>query len=150
MSQSLSKIIVHVVFSTKNRMRSIDSAVKPRLHAYIATLGRDLGGEVYRVGGTDDHVHMALLLPRTMTIAKCVERVKALSSSWVKDSGKGCHDFQWQGGYGAFSVSQSGFSTLIDYIDKQEEHHSKMSFQDELRVLLRKYGVDFDEKYLWD
>ena len=119
------------------------------LHAYLATLVRDRSGECYRVGGVADHVHLAVLQPRTETIADLVGHIKRSSSKWMHVE-KGVKDFTWQKGYGAFSVSPSHLNQLLDYIDHQEEHHQKVSFQDEYRKILKKYGVEFDERYLWD
>ena len=103
-----------------------------------------------RVGGTDDHVHIACTLPRTLTMAKLVEEVKKTSSSWMKQQEGGTANFSWQSGYGIFSLGQSQLSALLRYVDNQEEHHGSNRFKEELLVLLEKYGVAYDEKYLWD
>ena len=150
MPQSLSQVILHVIFSTKDRERLIDAAIRPGLHAYLATIGRDQGAEVYRVGGAADHVHMVVTLPRTVTQAGLLEEVKKNSSRWVKEAGPRYTGFSWQRGYGAFSVSQSQLAAVIAYVDGQEEHHRKVTFQDEYRSFLRKHGVAFDERYVWD
>jgi REP element-mobilizing transposase RayT len=120
------------------------------MHAYLATTVRSLDAECYRVGGTADHVHLALRLPRTLTIAKLVEAVKANSSKWIKTHDASLQNFAWQRGYGAFSVSKTHLQPLIQYIENQEEHHRALSFQDEYRSLLEKLGIDFDERYVWD
>jgi len=150
MPQSLSIVLVHLVFSTKNREPWIDPEIRPRLHAYLATVGRDEGAEVYRVGGTADHVHMAVRLPRTITQADLLEAIKKHSSRWIKGVHPRYEGFYWQRGFGAFSVSPSGLDALIRYIDNQEQHHAGYSFQGEYRVLLNEAGIEFDERYVWD
>ena len=153
MPQSLNKVILHMVFSTKDRRPFIDPEIRPRLHAYMAEVLRDIEppqSQAYRVGGVEDHVHIAATLPRTVTIAKLLETVKKESSSWIKKQGAQYHDFYWQNGYGNFSVSPSQLDQLIGYIDNQEEHHKTISFQDEYRKLLDKYKIDYDERYVWD
>ncbi|MCK5803130.1 MAG: IS200/IS605 family transposase [Lentisphaeria bacterium] len=150
MPQSLSQVILHIVFSTKDRRRYLDDAIRDRTHAFLATLSRDRGCEALRVGGTDDHVHLICRLSRTFTISKLVEDVKRESSKWIKPLGADYTNFHWQRGYGAFSLSQSHLDQAIAYVSNQEEHHRKMSFQDEFRELLRRSGVEFDEKYVWD
>ncbi len=150
MAQSLSKILLHLVFSTKRRQASIPSDLSKDLHAYIAGTCRALGSEAYRVGGTEDHVHIACTLPRTMTVSKLLEETKKTSSSWFKGQDTRCHDFSWQAGYGAFSLGQSQLPSLIRYIDNQQEHHRMKSFREELLELLQRYGVEYDERFLWD
>jgi REP element-mobilizing transposase RayT len=150
MAQSLSKILLHLVFSTKRRRPSIPSDIAKNLHAYLAGACRALGSEAYRVGGTEDHVHIACTLPRTMTVSKLLEEIKKTSSAWLKGHDARCHGFSWQAGYGAFSVGQSQLASLTHYIDTQHEHHSTRSFREELLDLLQRYGVAYDERYLWD
>ncbi len=150
MAQSLSKILLHVVFGTKRRRPSIPAELSEDLHAYLANSVRALGGEAYRVGGTSDHVHIACTLPRTLSVSKLVEEIKKSSSSWLKTRDRRCGDFRWQAGYGAFSLGQSQLLALMRYIERQGEHHSRRSFREEFEELLRRYGVDYDERYLWD
>ena len=150
MAQSLSKILLHLVFSTKNRESLIDPQIRPALHAYLAGGVRALGSEAYRVGGVADHVHIACTLPRTLTVSKLLEEIKKSSSAWIKQQSPTCHDFAWQAGYGAFSLGQSQLDALITYIDGQEEHHRHRTFKDEFVVLLERYGVDYDERHVWD
>ena len=107
MPQSLSKVIIHTIFSTKNRERSLDSATRPRMHAYLATICRDLGGEAFCVGGVSDHVHVVTTLPRTLSQAELIEQIKKPSSKWIKAFGARYRGFSWQRGYAAFSVSPS-------------------------------------------
>ena len=148
MSQSLSRVIVHIVFSTKDRRPLINNEVRPHFHAWFATLIRDMDSHAYRVGGTDDHIHIACTLPRTWSQSDFLKNIKTLSSKWMKQ--QGVHDFFWQNGYGVFSIGQSQLAQLLHYIDHQEEHHKKKSFQEEYRELLEKYQIDFNEAYLWD
>ncbi len=150
MAQSLSMILLHLIFGTKNRQTWIAKELQPKLHAYLAVACREVGSHAYRVGGTDDHVHIACKFPRTLTVAKLLEEIKKTSSAWMKKQDPKCEDFTWQGGYAAFSLGQSQLPTLIRYIENQEEHHKKRTFQEELIEFLKKYKVDYDEKYLWD
>ncbi len=152
MPQSLAQILVHVVFSTKNRAPVIGAEMRPRLHAYLSTVARNMGCECYRAGGVADHVHLAIGLSRTVTIAGVVEEVKTSSSKWLKTQAQtpSLAEFEWQRGYGAFSVGWSGRELLCRYIDAQEAHHRERTFQDEYRAMLRKYEVPFDERYVWD
>ena len=150
MPQSFASIIVQIVFSTKDRAPWIDVSVRPALHAYIATVCREVTGVVYAVGGVADHIHIACALPRTVTVADIVEKVKVTSSAWIKDRDPKYADFYWQRGYGAFSVGASGKAALIAYVENQEEHHRTRTFQEEYRALLSKYGIEWDERYVWD
>ena len=150
MPQSLSQVIVHLVFSTKDRQRWLDAAISNRMHAYLATIVRDCDCEAYRVGGTIDHVHLAVRLSRTISQADLIEAIKSTSSAWIKKQGAAYRSFFWQRGYGAFSVGYSQLDSLIHYIDTQPEHHQKKTFQEEYRELLAKYQIKFDEKYVWD
>ena len=150
MPQSLSAVFIHVVFSTRNRVPSLDADVRPELHAMLAATVRDTGCDCPRVGGTADHVHLAVRLARTVDVAGLVEAAKVKSSRWIKTRGGTWADFAWQRGYGAFSVSPADVSALVAYIASQDEHHRVRTFQDEYRGFLRRYGVNFEERYVWD
>lgn len=150
MPQSLSQIVIHVVFSTKERYPFLDSVTRPKLHAYLATVARNAGCEAYRVGGVADHVHLAIRLSRTITIASLVETLKTSSSKWLKTQSPDLAAFSWQRGYGCFSVSPADLDALRSYIDNQERHHQTRTFQDEFRMFLKKYDVEYDEAYVWD
>ena len=150
MPQSLSQVILHVVFSTKDRRPWLDLAIRPRLHAYLATLCRDCDCSAYRVGGAADHVHIATRLARTLSQAELLEKIKKTSSAWIKTQGEQYGSFFWQGGYGDFSIGWSQLEELVRYIDHQEQHHRTRTFQEEYRNLLQKYHVAFDERYVWD
>jgi REP element-mobilizing transposase RayT len=148
--QSLSYLLIHVIFSTKDREPLISDAIRPRLHAYLATVARNSDCECFCVGGVADHVHLAIRLPRTLTAADLMEELKTSSSKWLKTQSPLLRTFSWQRGYAAFSVGPSDLEPLRQYIQTQEEHHRKQSFQDEYRAFLKKYGVEFDERYVWD
>lgn len=150
MPQSLSRILIHLVFSTKNRDPVLGRGIQTELHPYLAgTLDR-IDCPSLQVGGVEDHVHLFFGLCRTRTVAAVVETVKTSSSKWLKTKGPEFAGFHWQSGYGAFSVSQSDADQVVSYIRNQAEHHRKMTFQDEYRRLLERYRVTFDEKYVWD
>ena len=148
MSQSLAKILVHVIFSTKNRVPMIGPEVRTALHAYLAGTLENLLCPSLRTGGTSDHVHSLLSLSRTRSIAEVVAEMKMSSSKWMKQ--QGVRGFAWQAGYGAFSVSESQATTVIRYVGRQEEHHRVMSFQEEFRRLLDRCRVPYDERYVWN
>lgn len=150
MPQSLSKVLVHIIFSTNSREPWLDANVRPRMHAYLATICRDLGAEFVHVGGVADHVHIVTTLPRTLSQAQLIEQIKKTSSKWIKTLDARYRAFSWQRGYGAFSVSPSQTDAVLRYIGSQKEHHRTRTFQEEYRELLRKHGIDFDERYVWD
>jgi len=150
MPQSLSKVIVHIIFSTKDREPWLDSHVRPRMHAYVATICRDLGGELVHVGGVSDHVHVITMLPRTLSQAQFIEQIKKTSSKWIKALDARYRSFFWQRGYGAFAVSPSQVEAVLQYVETQPKHHRTRTFQEEYRELLRSHRIDFDERYVWD
>lgn len=148
MPQSLVRNAVHLVFSTKNREPLIAPAVAARFHTYLAGTLRGIDCPAITVGGHVDHVHILFLLAKTVPICKAVEEVKKESSKWAKEV---VHpNFYWQNGYGAFSVSPSNEVQVSAYIERQEEHHKTTTFQDEFRELLKRHGIEFDERYVWD
>lgn len=150
MPQSLSYLLTHIIFSTKDRAPFLDATVRPALHAYLATVARNVDCECFRVGGVADHVHLAVRLSRTITMAQLIEELKTSSSKWLKTQSPALAAFAWQRGYGAFSVGPSDLNALLHYIDTQEEHHKTRTFQDEYRAFLTKYGIEYDELYVWD
>ena len=150
MPQSFSVVLLHIVFSTKNRAPIIRRDVESDLHAFLGGITRDCGCVALDIGGTEDHVHLLCSLSRTITIASLVEDVKTRSSKWLKTKGKSYGQFHWQNGYGAFSIGKSQEGALKRYIARQKEHHKRVSFQDEFRTILRKYVVQWDERYVWD
>ena len=150
MAQSLSNVLIHIVFSTKERRPWIRPEIDPHLHAYVASICNDLDCFAHKVGGTDDHLHIACSLARTITISKLVGSIKANSSRWLKSQDEAYSTFAWQNGYGAFSVGQSQLESLRHYIATQREHHRQQSFVDEFRALLQRYQVRYDEQFVWD
>ena len=151
MPQSLARVVLHVVFSTKSRVPFLkDPELRARLHAYMAGALQNIGCEPILINGVEDHVHILCNLSRIVTIAGLVEVAKGGPSKWMKDQRVAYRDFYWQGGYGSFSVSQSNVEQVRAYIATQEEHHRGVSYQDEFRALCRKHGVEMDERYVWD
>ena len=151
MAQSLSKIILHLVFSTKDRRPFLKSAaLRDELNHYIGGILLHLDCQPIIVGTVEDHIHILCKLSRTTSPATLVQEIKRASSIWLKTKGPEFETFAWQGGYGIFSLGQSQIETARAYIAGQEEHHRQISFQDELRHLLARHDVNFDERYLWD
>ena len=148
MPQTQSFNLVHVIFSTKHRAPLINDDILPALHAYLAGTARKLDCECFRAGGVADHVHLAMKLAGTRAAAKVVSEIKTGSSTWMQQ--QGIRTFAWQRGYGLFSVSPADLGALIRYIDAQEAHHRKRSFQDEMRAFFEKYHIAFDERHVWD
>lgn len=151
MGQSLSQIYLHIVFSTRERKPILrNEEIRKALHAYLAGTCRQQDSPSIIVGGTEDHVHILCQLAKTIAVAGLVRELKRDSSKWLKEQSRELQTFQWQRGYGAFSVSPSHLDGLKEYIRNQEEHHRTESFQEEFLRLLRKYGVEFEERYLWE
>lgn len=151
MPQSLVKIYVHLVFSTKNRRAFLrDVAFRERTHRYLAGICENLDAPAIAVGGVEDHAHLLIRLGKTIDVASLVRDLKRDSTKWIKVEEPTLRDFHWQQGYGAFSISPSHVDALVKYIAEQVEHHCQESFQDEFRRLCDKYGVQVDEQYAWD
>jgi REP element-mobilizing transposase RayT len=151
MPQSLSAVYLHLVFSTKQRRPFLrDRDLREETHAYLGGISKALGCTPVRIGGVEDHVHLLARQSRTLSQAGWVKELKRSSSLWLKERDRAMCDFAWQAGYGAFSVSASNVEAVRDYIARQEEHHRKASFQDEFRAMLKKHGVTWDERYVWD
>jgi REP element-mobilizing transposase RayT len=150
MPQSLSAVYIHLVFSTKNRHPFLpDESLRKDLHSFLGGTSKTLECPTLLVGGVEDHVHLLARFGRTITQADWVKELKRVSNLWLRDEG-GLTNFEWQSGYADFSVSQSNLEQVKRYIANQEEHHRKPSFQDEVRALLTKHQVDWDERYIWD
>ncbi len=149
MPQSLSKVLVHLIFSTKERAPVINLEIRPRLHAYLVGILDNLKSPSLQTGGVADHVHILFALSRTISQAGLVEEVKKSSSKWMKSEG-GVRGFTWQAGYGMFSIGESQADTVIRYIQDQENHHRKVTFQEEFRKFLDRYRIAYDERYVWD
>ena len=146
MSHSYAQNVVHLVFSTKDRQKTISPAFQPDLWAYAAGICKNEGIFVHVIGGTDNHVHLLIQVPPTLALSKAILAIKANSSRWAHGQGE---KLAWQQGYAAFSVSASLVPAVTRYIQDQKEHHKRMSFQEELLALLKKHGVEFDPRYVW-
>lgn len=150
MGQSLTKLITHITFSTKNRLPLIDATVELSLHAYLAEVCNQLECPAIKVGGDVEHVHILCVLSKKIALTDLLEETKKRSSKWIKTQGAAYVDFYWQNGYGAFSVNPAEVEVVVRYIEQQHEHHQKVSFQDEYRAFLKKYKVEYNEQYVWD
>ena len=151
MAQSLAKILVHTVFSTKDRQPLLHNrGLREELHRYLGGILSSLDCQPIIVGGVDDHVHLLGCLSRTREPAIMVKELKRGSSLWLKTKGPNLQDFAWQNGYGIFSIGYSQIESARSYIAGQEAHHKQASFQDEFRQLLQRYEIKFDERYVWD
>jgi putative transposase len=149
MPQSLSHLIVHAVFSTKDRWPFLHSQqIRVDIYSYIAGILKNLQCHPIKIGGVGDHVHILSSLSKKIAFADMIGRVKGSSSKRLTE--KGIRGFAWQNGYGAFSVSESNVEALTAYISTQDEHHRRFSYQEELRELLKRHRVAFDERYLWE
>ena len=149
MPQSLSAVYVHLIFSTKEHYPYLhDEKLQTDLHAYLGEISKRLDCPPIRVGGVEDHVHILSRFGRTITQAEWVKELKRVSNIWLTTEGLG--QFQWQSGYADFSVSASNLEEVKRYIENQKEHHKRLSYQDEVRKFLRKYSMEWDERYIWD
>jgi REP element-mobilizing transposase RayT len=150
MAQSLSKIYLHIIFSTKKRHPWIVEKIQSELYAYMAAVLKSWDSPVIIIGGMPDHTHILSLLSKNHPVSKVIEQAKKKTSKWIKTKDKEFSNFYWQNGYGVFSVSQSQLGTVRNYIENQKEHHKRMSFKDEYRSFLKKYEIPYDERYVWD
>jgi REP element-mobilizing transposase RayT len=149
MAHTHTNLLFHIVFSTKERLPMLDTDLKPRLLAYMGGIVRELGGTPLLINGPADHVHIIALLPAKLGVSEVVGKVKANSSGWVQREFPDKWSFAWQTGFAAFTVSHSQKQTVLDYIGAQEEHHRKISFQEEFVAFLKKQEVEYNERYLW-
>lgn len=149
MSHTFTNLLTHVIFSTKDRRPVIVSEIAPRLHAYLGGILHEISGRPLTLNGTADHVHLLVQLPPILALADVVRVLKANSSRWVKETFDRPRKFAWQEGYAGFSVSLSNVPAVVKYISNQEQHHRKISFQDELRKYLTRHGIKYDERYIW-
>jgi REP element-mobilizing transposase RayT len=149
MSQSLSKLYVHIIFHIKNINAKIKKEDKNELYAYIGSIINDNQSIPIIINGVEDHIHILCIMSKNIALSKMVEEIKRHSSRWIKTKGKHYIQFAWQGGYGGFLVSPSLHDKTKRYIENQEEHHKKMSFEEEYLIFLKEYGIDYDERYLW-
>ncbi len=149
MGHSYSSCLIHYVFSTKDRCKSISPSLQARLWPYMGGIARENDMRALAVGGTSDHVHMLVSLPSTISIAKAVQLIKGGSSKWMHDTFPAEKAFAWQESYGAFSIGMSGVDDTISYINAQEEHHRVKTFEDEFLGFLKRHGIEYDERYVF-
>lgn len=150
MPQSFDQLYVHLIFSTKHREHLISADIQSELYAYIGGVIKNIGCIPIQIGGTSDHIHILCTLSKKITLIKLLEEVKRSSSRWIKTKGDVYSNFYWQDGYGAFSIGHIQTQDVIKYIAEQDNHHQKISFQDEYRQFLKKYKIEYDERYVWD
>jgi putative transposase len=150
MPQSLAKILIHIIFSTKNRAPFISPSIAEELYPYLAAICSGCKSHAHKIGGVEDHIHIVCSISRTITVAALIEEIKTNSSKWIKTKGKEFRSFGWQNGYGAFSIGQSQLEAANQFIVNQKEHHRKKTFQEEFRAFLRRYQIEHDERYVWD
>ena len=150
MPHALSKVYVHITFSTKKRYPFIDDSVSERLWEYLGGICKGMECHPVRVGGCADHVHILCLLSKKVLQVKLLEEVKKQSSKWIKTIDERYSNFYWQEGYGLFSVNPAEIDIVVDYIANQKIHHQKRTFEDEFLAFLKKYKVEYDERYIWD
>jgi putative transposase len=149
MPHSYTSILVHVVFSTRDREPQLDLTLQERLYPYLGGIVRQSGGRLFTANGVEDHVHLLASLNGTLPITEVIRRIKGSSSKWIHETFPDRAQFAWQRGYGAFTVSQSQVPRVAAYIERQKAHHAKMSFHDEFVRLLKVHAISPDERYLW-
>lgn len=150
MPQSLTNLLVHIIFSTKDRRPLIKQRIEHQLHSYMAGVLKEFDSPAIIIGGTDNHVHILCSLSKKNPLSKVIEFIKKSSSKWIKTLDAEYNKFYWQNGYGAFSIGSSGKIATMKYIKNQKEHHRKKTFQEEFRIFLNKYQIKYDERYIWD
>lgn len=150
MSQSLTKLYVHLVFSTKGRTDTIPKLHLKNVHAYVAEIFNQHNSPAICVGGTANHIHILFALNKNMSLSEIIRIVKSSSTKYINKNNGIFNPFCWQNGYGAFSISQSHVNDVKHYIETQDEHHTRVNYQDEFRRLCSLYGVEIDERYVWD
>jgi len=148
--QSLAQVLVHLIFSTKNREPVLADDIRPELHPYMATVLKGVNSPAILINSVEDHAHVLFHLSKNHALCDVIESVKKDSSKWIKTKGRTYRNFHWQSGYGAFSISQSNVAQVVKYIEGQKEHHRRRTFQEEFRAFLKRYRVPYDERYVWD
>ena len=149
MGQSLVKNYMHIIFSTKNREPFIMEEFAEKLHSFLAVRCKEMESPALSIGNDFDHIHIISIVSKKIALMDLLKVLKARSSSWMKTLDSRLSNFYWQDGYGAFSVSPTQIDTAIRYVQNQREHHKKISFQDEYRLILKQYNIDYNEDYLW-
>jgi putative transposase len=150
MGQSLVQIYIHLIFTTKHRQPLIHDDFEDELYAYLGGICKELQCSPIKINGDKDHVHILCILSKKIALMKLLEELKSNSSKWMKTKSHELCNFFWQDGYGTFSVNPSEVDAVINYIENQKEHHKKITFQEEYRAFLKKYKVEYDERYVWD
>ncbi len=150
MAHTCTNLLIHALFSTKNRLPLLDAELKSRLFPYLAGIITRLKGRPVIVNGPRDHVHLLFVLPATLALSELMEKLKANSSKWVHEHFPHRANLAWQRGYTAFTVSQSNLAAVKRYITQQEEHHRKLTFQEEVLAFLKKHGIGYDPRYVFD
>ncbi len=149
MSQTLTNLLYHIVFSTKNRENLIFDELREELYPYVGGIIKNEKGHLLSIGGTIDHVHLLAKFSPSNTVSYMLQHIKGSSSKWIHEKHQ-CRLFSWQRGYGAFTVSESNLPNVEKYIKNQYEHHRRLTFKEEYLKLLVKHNIKFNEKYLWD
>jgi len=150
MAQTLVKLYVHIIFSTKHRADLIQPEIEEELFAYIGGISNNNNSKLLAANGTRNHIHLLVSMSKNIELSKLVGDIKRDSSKWIKTKESAYHSFQWQNGYGAFSVGYTQIEDVKKYIANQKAHHANVSFEDEFRYFLNKYDVEYDERYVWD
>lgn len=150
MAQTLVQIFIHVVFSTKNRAEMITTEIEPELFAYIGGVASNNNSKLIAANGTANHIHLLILLSKTIGISEIVGDIKRNSSRWIKTKGGAFKTFGWQDGFAAFSVGQTQVPMVKDYIANQKQKHDRQKFEEEMRMFYDKYEIEYDERYVWD
>ncbi len=150
MASTLTNLLYHIVFTTRKRQYLIIPALLIELYPYIGGIIREEKGKLLKIRGTSNHVHLLARFSASVSVSEIMRRVKGSSSKWVNENSKSASHFTWQRGYGAFSVSESSVENMVSYIENQEEHHRKTTFEEEFLRLLQKHKISYEEKYIWD
>jgi putative transposase len=149
MANTYTSLHYHLIFSTKNRVSYINPEIEQRVWAYVGGIARKHGMTALQVGGCEDHLHALVMTPPTLSPSQIAQFLKGDSSKWIHEEFAALHDFAWQDGYGAFTVSKSNLPEVIRYIEHQREHHQKRTFKEEYLEFLRKYEIQYDERFVW-
>ncbi len=150
MASTLTNLLYHIVFTTRKKQNLIIPVLSVKLYPYIGGIIREEKGKLLKIGGTLNHVHILARFSASVSVSEMLRRIKGSSSKWVNEISRGTQHFSWQRGYGAFSVSESSVENVAGYIENQEEHHKKITFEEEFLLLLHKHNISYDEKYIWD
>jgi REP element-mobilizing transposase RayT len=150
MASTLTNLLYHIVFTTRKKQDFIIPTLSVELYPYIGGIIREDKGKLLKIGGILNHVHILARFSASISVSEMMRRIKGSSSKWVNENSRSTQHFSWQRGYGAFSVSESAVENVISYIGNQNEHHKKITFEEEFLLLLQKHKISYDEKYIWD